>query len=144
MRGQLLQEGWGAELGYPGIVLDLDGPAVGVQLFESSDLPGRWTRLDEFEGSGYRRTVTTATTAEGDLLASIYVVVFQGTAPLSVTFDSEVLVQATHSRQCEPKPTSIVEWRSDSDRSPGDAVGEPPTTLTKPHSCDARSQASTG
>jgi hypothetical protein len=26
VRGQLLQEGWGAELGYPGIVLDLDGP----------------------------------------------------------------------------------------------------------------------
>jgi gamma-glutamylcyclotransferase (GGCT)/AIG2-like uncharacterized protein YtfP len=73
VRGQLLQEGWGAELGYPGIVLDLDGPAVGVQLFESSDLPDHWTRLDEFEGSGYRRTVTTVSTAEGDLLASIYI-----------------------------------------------------------------------
>ena len=35
VRGQLLQEGWGAEIGYPGIVLDLDGPTVGVQLFES-------------------------------------------------------------------------------------------------------------
>ena len=73
VRGQLLQEGWGAEFGYPGILLDLDGPAVGVQLFESSDLPNHWTRLDEFEGSGYRRTVTTVSTAEGDLLASIYV-----------------------------------------------------------------------
>jgi gamma-glutamylcyclotransferase (GGCT)/AIG2-like uncharacterized protein YtfP len=62
----------GAELGYPGIVLDVDGPTVGVQLFESSDLPNHWTRLDEFEGSGYRRTVTTVSTAEGDLLASIY------------------------------------------------------------------------
>ena len=64
---------WGVELGYPGIVLDLDGPMVGVQLFESSDLPDHWTRLDEFEGSGYRRTVTAVSTAEGDLLTSIYV-----------------------------------------------------------------------
>ena len=54
VRGHLHQEGWGAELGYPGIVLDLDGPTVGVQLFESPDLPDHWTRLDEFEGSGYR------------------------------------------------------------------------------------------
>lgn len=73
VRGQLLQEGWGAEVGYPGIVLDVDGPTVGVQLFESSDLPDHWTRLDEFEGSGYRRTVTAVSTAEGDLMASIYV-----------------------------------------------------------------------
>ena len=73
VRGQLLEEGWGAEVGYPGIVLDRDGPTVGVQLFESSDLPDHWTRLDEFEGSAYRRTVTTVSTAEGDLLASIYV-----------------------------------------------------------------------
>jgi hypothetical protein len=29
--------------------------------------------LDEFEGSGYRRTVTAVRTAEGDLLVSIYV-----------------------------------------------------------------------
>ena len=73
VRGQLLQEGWGAELGYPGIVLDVEGGTVGVQLFESSDLPDHWTRLDEFEGQGYRRTVTAVNTAEGDLLASIYV-----------------------------------------------------------------------
>jgi gamma-glutamylcyclotransferase (GGCT)/AIG2-like uncharacterized protein YtfP len=73
VRGELLQEGWGAELGYPGLVLDPDGPTVGVQLFDSPDLPDHWTRLDEFEGSAYRRTVTAVSTAEGDLLASIYV-----------------------------------------------------------------------
>ena len=71
--GQLLQDGWGAELGHPGISLDRDGPPISVQLFESPDLPNHWPRLDEFEGSGYRRTVTTVNTAEGDLLASIYV-----------------------------------------------------------------------
>jgi gamma-glutamylcyclotransferase (GGCT)/AIG2-like uncharacterized protein YtfP len=72
VRGQLFQEGWGAELGYPGIVLDLDGPVVVVQLFESSDLPDHWSRLDEFEGSGYKRVVATVSTPEGDLSASIY------------------------------------------------------------------------
>ena len=49
------------------------GPTVGVQLLDSLDLPDHWTRLDEFEGSGYRRTVTAVSTAEGNLLASIYV-----------------------------------------------------------------------
>jgi gamma-glutamylcyclotransferase (GGCT)/AIG2-like uncharacterized protein YtfP len=74
VRGQLLQEGWGADLyGYPGIDLDPDGPTVAVQLFESPDLPEHWTRLDEFEGSGYRRTVTTVNTTGGEVLASIYV-----------------------------------------------------------------------
>lgn len=74
VRGQLYQDGWGADLGYPGLVLDPGGPAVGVDLFDSPDLADHWIRLDEFEGSGYRRAVTTVSTAEGDLLASIYVV----------------------------------------------------------------------
>ena len=73
VRGQLLQEGWGAELGCPGLLLDPDGPTVGVQLFDSPDLEDHWTRLDQFEGSAYRRTVTAVSTAEGDLLAFIYV-----------------------------------------------------------------------
>jgi gamma-glutamylcyclotransferase (GGCT)/AIG2-like uncharacterized protein YtfP len=77
VRGQLRQEGWGAELGYPGLVLDPGGPTVDVQLFDSPDLEDHWTRLDEFEGSGYRRTFTAVSTAEGDLLASIYVLALE-------------------------------------------------------------------
>ncbi len=50
-----------------------DGPTVGVQIFESSDPPEHWTRLDELEGSGYRRTGTAVSAAKGDLMASIYV-----------------------------------------------------------------------
>ncbi len=69
VRGRLLEEGWGLEFGYPGIILDADGSSVGVQLFESSNLPANWARLDEFEGPGYRRTTTTVSTAEGDLPA---------------------------------------------------------------------------
>ena len=75
VRGELRHRGWGAELGYPGLILDPEGPQVRVQLFESPDLPEHWTRLDSFEGSGYGRTVTAASTAEGDVLASIYVLV---------------------------------------------------------------------
>jgi gamma-glutamylcyclotransferase (GGCT)/AIG2-like uncharacterized protein YtfP len=73
VRGQLLQEGWGAELGYPGIVRTSGGSTVDVLIFETSHLPDHWTKLDEFEGSGYRRTITKVSTTEGDLLASIYV-----------------------------------------------------------------------
>jgi gamma-glutamylcyclotransferase (GGCT)/AIG2-like uncharacterized protein YtfP len=73
VRGHLHEAGWGAYLGYPAIVLDDGGPKVGVQLFESSDLPEHWDRLDAFEGLAYRRSVTAVSTIEGDLSASIYV-----------------------------------------------------------------------
>ena len=73
VHGRLVKTGWGAELGFPALVLDPAGAAVEVQLFESADLPEHWSRLDSFEGSGYRRVVTSVETAEGELMASIYV-----------------------------------------------------------------------
>lgn len=75
VQGKRIEGGWGNTLGFPGLILDLQGPAVDVFLFESSDLPDHWSRLDEFEGPGYRRVVTRVRTAEGDLSAYIYVVV---------------------------------------------------------------------
>jgi gamma-glutamylcyclotransferase (GGCT)/AIG2-like uncharacterized protein YtfP len=74
IHGTLVDAGWGAHLGYPALVLDPGGPAVDVDVFESADLPDRWARLDAFEGSGYRRVVTSVHTSTGDLDASIYVV----------------------------------------------------------------------
>jgi gamma-glutamylcyclotransferase (GGCT)/AIG2-like uncharacterized protein YtfP len=71
--GRLVQAGWGASLGYPALVLDRDGSAVDVLVFESVDLPAHWSRLDEFEGPGYQRVATTVRTPAGDLDASIYV-----------------------------------------------------------------------
>jgi gamma-glutamylcyclotransferase (GGCT)/AIG2-like uncharacterized protein YtfP len=65
--------GWGAELGYPGLILDAHGPLVEVDVFESSALPEHWHRLDAFEGPGYHRVAIDVTTAEGALAASIYV-----------------------------------------------------------------------
>ena len=72
--GRLVDAGWGAALGYPGLVLDPLGPLVEVDLFELADLPDHWPRLDAFEGTGYRRVVTQVRTAGGDLDAWIYVI----------------------------------------------------------------------
>lgn len=73
VRGVLFEQGWGAALGYPGLVLDPEGPTVPVHVLDSPDLPRHWGRLDRFEGPGYRRAVTTVRTAGGELPASIYV-----------------------------------------------------------------------
>jgi gamma-glutamylcyclotransferase (GGCT)/AIG2-like uncharacterized protein YtfP len=74
VRGRLVDAGWGAALGYPGLVLDPLGSVVEVDLFESSELPDHWSRLDAFEGPGYRRVVAQVRTADGELAAWIYVV----------------------------------------------------------------------
>ena len=73
VRGRLVEAGWGAEHGYPGLVLDPLGPSVEVHLFESPDRPDHWSRLDAVEGPGYRRVVTQVRTAEGEVDALIYV-----------------------------------------------------------------------
>ncbi len=72
VRGKLFPSGWGAALGFPGLVLDPLGPIVEVDLFESAELPAHWARLDEFEGSGYERVVVTVSTEEGERRAWIY------------------------------------------------------------------------
>jgi gamma-glutamylcyclotransferase (GGCT)/AIG2-like uncharacterized protein YtfP len=75
VNGRLVDAGWGAGLGYPALVLDPDGSAIRIDVFESVDLPAHWARLDAFEGPGYQRVVTTVRTTTGDVDASIYVLV---------------------------------------------------------------------
>lgn len=70
--GTLKNDGWGAEQGFPGIEIDPNGDAVDVHLFSSKDLPRRWGRLDDFEGSGYQRRTALVQTKGGDIEASIY------------------------------------------------------------------------
>lgn len=72
VRGHLRQQGWGAAHGYPGIVLDADGPEVEVHVLSSDALVDDWTRLDEFEGPGYRRATVKVETAAGPIAAWIY------------------------------------------------------------------------
>ena len=68
LKGRLLQEGWGADLGSPGIVPDAQGEAVSGHLFSSDQLEQHWAMLDEFEGDGYTRVQVTVTLADGENL----------------------------------------------------------------------------
>jgi gamma-glutamylcyclotransferase (GGCT)/AIG2-like uncharacterized protein YtfP len=68
-----LQEGWGAAVGYPGIVLSESGPEVKGFVFTSADLPGHWALLDEFEGEGYVRVLVPVRLVAGGVVeAYIY------------------------------------------------------------------------
>lgn len=73
VRGDLVAEGWGAELGYPALVLDPNGQPLEVHVFESDDLPDHWPRLDAFEGEGYRRVIADVETSDGTVEAWIHV-----------------------------------------------------------------------
>ena len=71
--GTLFQEGWGAAADYPGIVLDEHGGEVEGFLFSSESLAEHWARLDEFEGEGYERVLTTVKLKDGSAVdAYIY------------------------------------------------------------------------
>lgn len=74
VRGRLVEAGWGAALGFPGLILDPAGARIDVHLLLSPDLPDHWSRLDAFEGPGYRRVTARISTAEGELDACIYVI----------------------------------------------------------------------
>ncbi len=65
VKGKLFSEGWGADAGYPGIVLDEQGSEIKGLLFSSDELAQHWARLDEFEGEGYERVATTVTLRDG-------------------------------------------------------------------------------
>ncbi len=73
VKGILLQEGWGAAIGYPGIVLDERGGEVHGFIFSSDVLAAHWARLDAFEGDGYERVLTLAELRDGTVVrAHIY------------------------------------------------------------------------
>jgi gamma-glutamylcyclotransferase (GGCT)/AIG2-like uncharacterized protein YtfP len=69
VRGKLVEKGWGAAA----LVLDADGDTIEVHLFRSADLPSHWSRLDDFEGSEYRRAPVQVETEAGLVDAWIYV-----------------------------------------------------------------------
>ena len=77
VRGKLFSSGSRAAVGFPGLILDPLGPAVDVDLFESVELPLHWARLDEFEGTGYKRVIATVNTERGEKRAWIYVLAEQ-------------------------------------------------------------------
>ena len=73
VHGSLHAQGWGAALGYPGLVLDSHGEEVRGLVFTSDELPAHWERLDAFEGDGYIRVITSARLADGsEVKAHVY------------------------------------------------------------------------
>lgn len=68
VRGTLHASGWGAAIGFPGLVLDDQAQDVAGLLFHSDELDRHWARLDEFEGEGYRRVLTDARRGDGSIV----------------------------------------------------------------------------
>ena len=80
--GRLLEEGWGAAAGYPGIVLDQQGSDVRGFLFSADALAEHWARLDQFEGPGYERVHATVKRKDGTTVeAYIYALRDSGASP---------------------------------------------------------------
>ena len=55
IEGDLLPEGWGTALGYPGFRPRVGGAAVAVQVLTAPLLATAWPALDSFEGPEYER-----------------------------------------------------------------------------------------
>jgi gamma-glutamylcyclotransferase (GGCT)/AIG2-like uncharacterized protein YtfP len=55
IEGDLIPQGWGAALGYPGFRPRAGGDAVAVKVLTAPSLATAWPDLDRFEGPGYRR-----------------------------------------------------------------------------------------
>ena len=55
VKGNLIDAGWSASMGYPGIKLNEDGDTVHGFLFYSDNLINHWDFLDEFEGAEFQR-----------------------------------------------------------------------------------------
>lgn len=72
VHGELAQRGWGAAIGFAGLIWNPAGPEVPVQLLESPALPEAWATLDSFEGADYRRILAPVRTPEGVYLAQLY------------------------------------------------------------------------
>jgi len=66
VNGNLVEQGWGAAMGYPGIILSENKDArnankIAGYIFSSDNLAENWSILDDFEGEGYQRVSTLAT-----------------------------------------------------------------------------------
>ena len=73
LRGVLIEEGWGSEMGCPGIVPTEDGEEVDGYVFSSEHLTEHWSWLDDFEGDGYERVLVTVRADENQsLMAYVY------------------------------------------------------------------------
>ena len=74
IRGKLVEKGWGASIGYPGLMIDEGGTDIHGHVFSSANLSAKWEYLDGFEGEEYERVVTSVTLQGGGRVqAYVYV-----------------------------------------------------------------------
>lgn len=66
VRGRLVASGWGAELGFPALVLDPEAEAIEGSVLTSTELDAKLDELDEFEGDGYERVRAAVRLRTGD------------------------------------------------------------------------------
>jgi gamma-glutamylcyclotransferase (GGCT)/AIG2-like uncharacterized protein YtfP len=73
VKGVLKNEGWGAEMGFPGLTLDECGEEVEGLVFTSANLAQHWASLDEFEDDAYLRVTSKFTLEDGRIVqAQLY------------------------------------------------------------------------
>ncbi len=65
VRGQFFPSGWGPALGFPGVVLNPMEAEVKGLVFCSSELHKHWEAIDDFEGDGYQRVLTSVLLEDG-------------------------------------------------------------------------------
>jgi len=70
INGTLVNEGWGAEHGCPGLIPSTDAPEIHGYLFTSNDLKNHWDRLDKFEGEDYQRELVSVKLSSGECVES--------------------------------------------------------------------------
>ncbi|MEP1093725.1 MAG: gamma-glutamylcyclotransferase family protein [Cyclobacteriaceae bacterium] len=68
VRGRLKNQGWGAKMGYPGLIIDDEGDPIEGFVFSSAYLKDYWKALDDFEGSEYGRVRVTAQLDSGQII----------------------------------------------------------------------------
>ena len=59
IRGTLYPSGLGPTVGFPVVDLAPETSKINGLLFVSEELPRQWQMLDDFEGPGYKRVITT-------------------------------------------------------------------------------------
>ena len=70
VEGHLVHLGWGASMGFPGIIVsDPTTPKETVKgmMLTSSQLAENWRMLDDFEGKQYQRVIVPVTLGSGEI-----------------------------------------------------------------------------
>ena len=76
VKGFLKPQGWGADMGYPGIVLNDRGDEINGYIFCSEMLGQHWDELDAFEGEEYQRILTTVK-AKDNMAVEAYIYILR-------------------------------------------------------------------